>query len=695
MHKEDFTNLASIMLNALVAMVPYTGLEALSRTSHYRAKGMSSTTKQELTLVADRYALSDDMAAYMLVANDIYSDELAIRFARRLFAAIAARNAMDDIQPSRPQIGQGRPDGMTFVEAAVTAALYDVERPCMAGLCDGLGFAAAMVSEKRTSLVLMNWCRQIMFQEWNGTPEVSSDGPFAAALAVMAVLWNKRESSGVVSDEFLTPYFADRMDLVDIPVSWASLPDAHQYRKKLHLLDYPFLFDSETLVTYFRAINFSRMNGAFDAARTMYKRADNLSSPSGLMRTSTQREHLMHGLLQVATSAFLVIRCRRSHALVDAFNQLWHREERELLRPLKIKLGEERGEAGSDSGGVQQEFFRLAIAEALNADYGLFTVDPRTRMAWFRPNSIEPEWKFQLVGLLVSLAIYNGLTLPVTFPMAMYRKLLNYPVTNLEHISDGWSDLAAGLQQLKDWNEENGSVEDIFCRTYEFTVDVFGRQVSRDMTVDLQKWPSLSSQDVLPNISEESDKSEPPMVTGENRGRYIEDHIYYMTDLSIRPQFEAFQKGFNTCLEPKSLGLFTPELLQSVVEGVQTIDIDELKAHTKYMGFAANSTTIQYFWQVVKEYNYEQRRRLLEFVTASDRVPVGGMKNVTFVVQKHGADQNCCDDTSCPNHPEVEGRLPIAYTCYGTLLLPVYLTKERLRRKLGMAIENSKGFGFA
>jgi hypothetical protein len=113
------------------------------------------------------------------------------------------------------------------------------------------------------------------------------------------------------------------------------------------------------------------------------------------------------------------------------------------------------------------------------------------------------------------------------------------------------------------------------------------------------------------------------------------------------------------------------------------------------MGFAANSSTIQYFWQVVKEYNYEQRRRLLEFVTASDRVPVGGMKNVTFVVQKHGADQNCCDDTSCPNHPEVEGRLPIAYTCYGTLLLPVYLTKERLRRKLGMAIENSKGFGFA
>jgi len=41
------------------------------------------------------------------------------------------------------------------------------------------------------------------------------------------------------------------------------------------------------------------------------------------------------------------------------------------MRPLKIRLGEEAGEEGLDSGGVQQEFFRLAVAEALNPDYGM------------------------------------------------------------------------------------------------------------------------------------------------------------------------------------------------------------------------------------------------------------------------------------------------------------------------------------
>lgn len=42
------------------------------------------------------------------------------------------------------------------------------------------------------------------------------------------------------------------------------------------------------------------------------------------------------------------------------------------MRPFKVRLGEELGEEGLDLGGVQQEFFRLAIAEALDPKYGMF-----------------------------------------------------------------------------------------------------------------------------------------------------------------------------------------------------------------------------------------------------------------------------------------------------------------------------------
>ena len=76
---------------------------------------------------------------------------------------------------------------------------------------------------------------------------------------------------------------------------------------------------------------------------------------------------------------YLVLEIRRDKVLTDAMNQLWRRERRELLRPLKVRMGMEEGEEGVDHGGVQQEFFRVAIGEALNPDYGklLKTFSPK------------------------------------------------------------------------------------------------------------------------------------------------------------------------------------------------------------------------------------------------------------------------------------------------------------------------------
>ncbi|KAI9175382.1 hypothetical protein H9P43_006743 [Blastocladiella emersonii ATCC 22665] len=77
-----------------------------------------------------------------------------------------------------------------------------------------------------------------------------------------------------------------------------------------------------------------------------------------------------------------------------------------------------------------------------------------------------------------------------------------------------------------------------------------------------------------------------------------------------------------------------------------------------------------------------QKKKVLEFVTASDRVPLKGLGSLTFVVQLNGPDS---------------GRLPTALTCFGRLLLPEYASKEKLRVHLcghfTTAIENAKGFG--
>ena len=460
---------------------------------------------------------------------------------------------------------------------------------------------------------------------------------------------------------------------------WAAPQGPSSYG---HLLDHPYLFTSEILVSFFRSINFSRMSKTYEESSSLQTRMNAIVQPGSLI-TNPHHKFVLQDLLKTASAKYLILDIGRTHVSRDAFDQLWQREQRELLRPLKVHLGENGGEEGFDSGGVQQEFFRMAISECLDPAYGAFSVDERTRMAWFVPGSAVEAWQFEMVGVLMSLALYNGLTLPVTFPRAFYRKLLGSPVSELHHIADGWPDLVSGLTTLLEWDESNGLVEDIFARTYDFSISVLGRHVTRNMKRQVESWPSSIVDSISVPAEQESVVEESPLVTNANRDDYVSDYIRYLTDVSIRPQFEAFERGFKRCLCPMSLRLISPTILQSLVEGVQDIDVAELRRNTRYVGWDASHQTIKDFWSIVKKYDLDMRRRLLEFVTASDRVPVGGMRNMQFVIQKNGEEEG------------QKGRLPTAYTCYGTLLLPEYTDKDTLKERLGMALNNAQGFGLA
>ena len=86
------------------------------------------------------------------------------------------------------------------------------------------------------------------------------------------------------------------------------------------------------------------------------------------------------------------------------------------------------------------------------------------------------------------------------------------------------------------------------------------------------------------------------------------------------------------------------------------------------------------FWRIVTALDRDRQKALLEFVTASDRIPVVGMQGITFCIVRNGPDSEL---------------LPTSMTCFGKLLLPEYGSEEKLRAKLEKALENSKGFGSA
>lgn len=253
----------------------------------------------------------------------------------------------------------------------------------------------------------------------------------------------------------------------------------------------------------------------------------------------------------------------------------------------------------------------------------MFVTDEQSRMSWFSPGSLEPLYKFELIGILTSLAVYNGLTLPFTFPLALYNKLLGRPVEQIQDIQDGWPALAKGLRDLATWE---GNVENDFMRAYQFTVEAPGFTYSIDMQTGL-------------SVKQDVDAEEPSMVDNSNRHQYIQDYINWLLYRSVRRQFEAFERGFRTCMKPQALSLLTgnPGLLKLIVEGSQVLDVAALRRSTRYEGYSAGSDVIKAFWSVVSSFRPAQVCKLLEFVTANDRVPVGGTRPIEFTIQRNGS----------------------------------------------------------
>jgi len=65
---------------------------------------------------------------------------------------------------------------------------------------------------------------------------------------------------------------------------------------------------------------------------------------------------------------------------------------------------------------------------------GMFTYNAETRTYWFNSNSTD-FGEFELIGIILGLAIYNSVILDVHFPFVVYKKLMSVTPT-LEDLRD-------------------------------------------------------------------------------------------------------------------------------------------------------------------------------------------------------------------------------------------------------------------
>ncbi len=140
--------------------------------------------------------------------------------------------------------------------------------------------------------------------------------------------------------------------------------------------------------------------------------------------------------------------------------------------------------------------------------------------------------------------------------------------------------------------------------------------------------------------------------------------------------FNSFAEGLSSILPVEIFSIFTGVELRDHFCGNAEIDVELLRKVVEYEGYDENDAVIKYFWETLREMTTHEKKLFLQFVWARSRMPLKESDfEAPFKIQR--SSRSSSNDA-----------LPSASTCFFSLSLPEYRSKEILREKLLFAINN-------
>lgn len=283
--------------------------------------------------------------------------------------------------------------------------------------------------------------------------------------------------------------------------------------------------------------------------------------------------------------------------------------------------------------------------------------------------------KFVLLGQVTAKALQDGRVLDIPFSKAFYKLILGQDLTVYDIFSFD-PELGMALLEFQAVFERKKYFESIYGETPSLKLEACFRNTTiEDLCLDF----------TLPGYPEYilTSGPDPQLVNMTNLEEYVSLIVDATVNTGIHRQVEAFKSGFNQVFPIKHLQVFTEEELERLLCGEGEFwTSNELLDHIKFdHGYTASSPPVVNLLEIIREFDRNQQRAFLQFVTGAPRLPPGGLASLNpklTIVRKH-----------CSRWADAE--LPSVMTCANYLKLPPYSSKERMKEKILYAITEGQG----
>ncbi|RHZ41894.1 hypothetical protein DYB26_013948 [Aphanomyces astaci] len=346
----------------------------------------------------------------------------------------------------------------------------------------------------------------------------------------------------------------------------------------------------------------------------------------------------------------------------QAFRQLNAVDSKSLRRKIDSKgrlfSVKFRGEEGVDWGGVYREGTNSMVDDLFSTHFNLFLLCPNGQhntglnRGMYVPNSkcTSPVaiQMFEFVGKLLGISLRTKGDFPFAFCPLVWKVLLRQPVDagDLEGTDALVVQMLTGIRHC----DQDGITTD-------------GQFQSAFADLDLR----FTTFDSNGHLAELVPGGGQKRVTFGNRVDYCDKVEQYRVH-EFDVQVTAMLRGLSTLFPVRVLTLLNWQEMEMLSCGTPKIDIALWKQHTRYDGYTDQDDTVRLFWDVMASFSDEQRSDFVRFAWGRSRLPRGKWPQPFKLTKKAGRDSVLS--------------LPVAHTCFFSVELPPYTTKERMHDML-------------